>query len=89
MKNLFIVGFPGLYGGAGTELHHQIILWSKAFQKIKLFIIPTFNGYKNEPLYKEMIDLGVTILDVMDFSSITGDDAVINFCSKEFLQAAD
>jgi len=85
MRKLFIVGFPGLYGGAGTELYHQIKLWVKSFPGIKLTIIPTMQGYVNEPLYKEMVGLGVTIGDTMDFSAITKDDAVINFCSKTYL----
>ncbi len=86
MRHLFIIGFPGLYGGAGTELHAQIILWSKAFPELKLHIIPTMDGYKNEPLYQEMVGLGVEIEEEMNFDKITADDAVINFCSREFLE---
>jgi glycosyltransferase involved in cell wall biosynthesis len=85
MRKLFIVGFPGLYGGAGTELYHQIKLWVKSFPEIKLTIIPTMQGYENEPLYKEMVSLGLSIGKCMDFSEVTADDAVINFCSKIYL----
>lgn len=77
---------PGLYGGAGTELHAQIHLWARAFPEIDLNIIPTNDGYKNEPLYDEMLNLGVTIHNSMDFSVINKDDALINFCSSEFLK---
>jgi len=84
--NLFIVGFPSFYGGAGAELYHQIHLWNKGFPEIKLHIIPTQKGYKNEPLYLEMVNLGITIHEDLDFSAITQDDAVINFCSGAFLE---
>ena len=51
MPKLFIYGFPGLWGGAATELHHQIYVW-KSFPEIQLEIIPTMGGYQNEPLYQ-------------------------------------
>lgn len=53
---------------------------------VEMHIIPTMSGYKGEPLYQEMIDLGITIHDKNDFSAITKDDAIINFCSREFLE---
>jgi len=83
MPRLFIYGFPGLYGGAGTELHHQIPIWLSL--GIDVHIIPVQQGYKNEPLYQEMIDLGITIHEQHKFSVINADDAVINFCSDLFL----
>ncbi len=85
MRKLFIVGFPGLYGGAGTELHAQIVLWAKAFPEIELHIIPTSEGFRNEPLFDEMVKLGVAIEERLNFECISSEDAVINFCSKEFL----
>ena len=85
MRKLFILGFPSMYGGAGAELYHQIHLWRKAFPEIELHIIPTNIGFTNEQLYKEMLDLGVTMEEPMNFSVITKDDAIINFCSKDFL----
>lgn len=87
MKRLFILGFPGLYGGAGTELHHQIILWAGQLIDIELRIIPTMDGYENEPLYQEMLDLGIRIEHKLDFSEVTDKDAVINFCSRVFWEA--
>lgn len=89
MRHLYILGFPGLYGGANSELHHQILLWAKAFKEIKLHIIPTMNGFANEPLYNDMINLGIDIHGTMDFSMLTKDDAIINFCSKEYLENLD
>ncbi len=87
MRRLFIIGFPGLYGGAGTELHAQIILWAKAFPSLELHIVPTMDGAEREPLYAEMVGLGVTIHEAMNLTAITSEDAVVNFCSKEFLEA--
>lgn len=75
-----------MYGGAATELHHQIILWKLGFPELELHIIPTQQGFKNEPLYPQMINMGIIYEGVMDFSQVTKDDAVINFCSSAFLE---
>lgn len=85
MRKLFIVGHPGPYGGASSELYHQIHLWRESFPEIELYIIPTQQGFTNEPYYNEMIQLGVRYERPLIFESITSDDAVINFCSGEFL----
>lgn len=85
MRKLFIYGFPGLYGGAATELHHQIHAWQHV-SGVELAIVPTMSGYKNEPLFNEMRELGVEIYSEHDFSAVTKDDAVINFCSSTFLE---
>ncbi len=85
MKNLFIVGHPSEYGGAGSELYCQIKLWKKAFPDIQLWIIPTMQNVFNEPLYREMLNLGIEYCDVRDYSVIESEDAVINFCSSQFL----
>lgn len=56
IKRLFVNGFPSLYGGAGTELHHQIIVWCK--MGVEVHLIPSWD-YHGEPLYNEMVSLGV------------------------------
>lgn len=81
---IFVVGHPSEYGGAGSELYHQILLWVK--MKMEVVIIPTMSGFRNEPLRNEMLNLGVGYTDVRDYSSVTEKDLVINFCSKEFLE---
>jgi glycosyltransferase involved in cell wall biosynthesis len=83
MPKLFILGFPGLYGGAGTELHHQILAWSK--MGIDMTIIPTAKNWRNEPLYPDMRGLNINFHEDMDFDGVTKDDAIINFCSDQFL----
>lgn len=56
IRRLFVNGFPSLYGGAGTELHHQIIVWRK--MGVEVHLIPSWD-YHGEPLYNEMVSLGV------------------------------
>lgn len=84
MSRLFVYGYPGLYGGAATELHHQIHCWRD--MGIEVGIIPSMDGHKNEPLRQEMIDLGVNIYEKDQFEALTKEDAIINFCSREYLE---
>jgi len=82
-NKVYVYGFPGLYGGAGTELHHQIIVWRK--MGMDVHIIPTNAGYKNEPLYGEMIQIGVTIHEHNKFEEMERGCPVLGFCNSEFL----
>lgn len=84
MAKLYIYGFPGLYGGAGTELHHQIIVWRKMGKDVH--IIPTDAGYRNEPLFDEMQELGVVIHNYNAFQDIELGSPVLGFCNSEFLE---
>jgi len=81
---VYVHGFPGLYGGAGTELHHQIIAWRR--MNLGVHLIPSNGGYKNEPLYKAMLEAGVTVHESNEFSAIEKDAPVLGFCNAEFLQ---
>lgn len=83
---LFIVGHPGYYGGASSELYHQIKVWHKGFPDLKLHIIPTQIGVQMEPMYQEMLGLGIHYEEARNYDSITKDDMVINFCSGAFLE---
>lgn len=83
-KKIFIVGFPGLYGGAGTELHHQIIVWCKMGMEVHL--IPTYEGVENDPLYPEMKERGVHIHKSRDWDILQQGDPVMGFCNAEFLE---
>ena len=47
-NELFVYGFPGLYAGANTELHHQIILWRA--MGLQVHLIPG-GPCRNEALY--------------------------------------
>lgn len=85
IPRLFVHGFPGLYGGAGTELHHQIIAWRH--MGIGIHLIPTNGGFINEPLFAEMHERGVKVHGCNDFSVVEAGDPVLGFCNAEFLQA--
>ena len=84
VSRLFVHGFPGLYGGAGTELHHQIIAWRH--MKVEVHLIPAGPAH-GEPLYQEMLERGVRIHDPNDFGVVEAGDPVFGFCSAEFLGA--
>lgn len=83
MERLFVYGFPGLYGGAGTELHHQIYAWTH--MGIEIHLIPTNARYQREPLYQEMLEIGVKIHHAHDWSPLSPEDPVFGFCNADFL----
>ena len=83
IKRLFVYGFPGLYGGAGTELHHQIEVWLKL--GLEVHLIPNSPGYEREPLYPEMLARGVVIHRMNEWSALLPDDPILGFCSGELL----
>ena len=83
IPRLFVYGFPGLYGGAGTELHHQILVWRH--MGVEVHLIPTNAGYPGEPLYHEMLRLGVIIHAADEWTAIQAGDPVLGFCNREFL----
>jgi hypothetical protein len=84
---LFVYGFPSLYGGANTELHHQIGIWQSL--GVEVHIIPSDPGYRREPLYPEMIATGVVVHEHDQFSPIESGAPVIGFCNSEFLKNID
>jgi hypothetical protein len=84
---IFVYGFPSLYGGAGTELHHQIGVWRGL--GFKVHIIPTDAGYHAETLYPELIADGVTVHEHDEFSAIEREAPVIGFCNDRFLENLD
>ena len=86
-RRLYVYGFPSRYGGAGTELHHQILLWRRL--GVEVHIIPSSAGCRGEPLYNEMIAAGVVVHEYDQFSAIERDAPVFGFCSAEFLEKID
>ncbi len=85
LKRIFVHGFPSLYGGAGTELHHQMIVWRKMGMDVHL--IPTGDGFYPEGLYVELLRLGVVIHAADDWTALEPGDPVMGFCNSEFLDA--
>ncbi len=87
VSELFVYGFPGMYAGANTELHHQILLWRSI--GIGVHLIPGGHRYRDEPLFRPMIDLGVKIHEQDDFSAISPGAPVLGFCNGGFLEKID
>ena len=83
-RRIFVLGFPSFYGGAGTELHHQIIAWQH--MGLEIHIIPSWPA-QNEPLFPEMLERGVHIHSPGDFHLLRADDPILGFCNAEFLDA--
>lgn len=82
IKRIFVNGFPGLYGGASTELHHQILCWVQ--MGMEVHIIPT-HPVDHEALYPSLIAMGVIVHEPNDFSALSKGDPILGFCSSEFL----
>lgn len=83
MDRVFVCGFPGLYGGASTELHHQIAVWLALGMEVHL--IPNSHGYEQEPLYPEMLSSGVVVHRCNEWEALRPGDPVLGFCSADFL----
>ena len=86
-SKLFVYGFPSLYGGAGTELHHQIPIWQKLGFEVHL--LPSQADYRTGPLYAEMLSAGVVVHEAHAFSVIEEGAPVFGFCNAEFLEKLD
>ena len=56
---------------------------------LEVHLIPTDKGYKNEPLYQEMLDRGVIVHSHDEFSAITPGSPVLGFCNDRFLANID
>lgn len=84
IQRLFVHGFPSLYGGAGTELHHQILAW--LHMGVEVHLIPSWDCH-GEALYGEMVSLGVRLHAPLDWSCLQPGDPVLGFCNAEFLNA--
>lgn len=82
LSRIFVVGFPCRYGGAGTELHHQIMVWRHMGMEVHL--IPTY-PVRQERLYSEMILRGVHVHEPRDWSALQAGDPVLAFCNRDFL----
>ncbi len=82
-NRVFVHGFPGLYGGASTELHHQILVWLS--MGVEVHLIPNSRGFEHEPLYTEMLRRGVRIHRCNGWETLEAGDPVFGFCSAEFL----
>lgn len=80
-KKIGVVGFPGLYGGAGVELDCQLTLWNEMGYDIHL--IPTYNP-QHEPLMAKTLHRA-TVHNAKDWSKLKG-MPVISFCNDVYLE---
>jgi hypothetical protein len=84
---IFVYGFPTLYGGAGTELHHQLRLWRTL--DLEVHIIPSAPGYMSEKLFPELVANNIVVHDCNEFEVIDKGAPVFGFCSVAFLDRID
>lgn len=82
LKRIFVFGFPGRYGGAPTEMHHQILLWLG--MGVEVHLIPAWNP-EGEELYLDMKDRGVVIHEPLEWSALRPEDSILGFCCQLFL----
>jgi glycosyltransferase involved in cell wall biosynthesis len=78
---LGIVGFPGLYGGAGVELDSQITLWHD--MGLDLHVVPAMDA-DNEPLLRHTM-ARATVHPKQNYNKLAG-MPVISFCNDVFLR---
>jgi len=81
MFKLGVVGFPGLYGGAGVELDSHITLWHG--MGIDIHIVPT-GDVTNEPLLAKTKELA-TVHNPKEYPKLK-DMPVLAFCNDAFLE---
>ena len=79
-----VVGFPGLYGGAGVELDNHLTLWHEMGYDIH--IVATGNP-ESEPLLQKTL-VRAHIHAPGEFSALKG-MPVISFCNDVFLNKID
>ena len=78
-KEIWIAGFPSRYGGADTELDHQIDIWRK--YGVDVFLVPMFGS---EPEMEESVKKrGCHIFRYQD--DIFKDKIVASWCNGQFL----
>lgn len=84
-KRLFVAGFPGLYGGAGMELLHQIYLWRH--MGLEVHLIPTNDTtYGDTNMICEMQRQQVYLHEANQWDVLAPGDPVFGFCNPEFLE---
>ncbi|SDR39621.1 hypothetical protein SAMN05519103_02643 [Rhizobiales bacterium GAS113] len=75
-----MAGFPSFYGGADTELDHQIDLW-RSFE-VDVHLVPMFGA--DERMIESVIERGCHIHEYRD--EIFKDRVVVSYCNGPFLE---
>lgn len=79
-KEIWVAGFPSHYGGAGTELDHQIDLWIK--NGITVYLVPMPDYHKS--IFNSVLERGCRIIEYKD--DVFKDKIVASWCNGEFLK---
>ena len=79
-----VVGFPGLYGGAGVELDNQLTLWHEMGYEIH--IVPAWDP-TNEPLLQKTLYRAI-VHEPKEYKYFKN-MPVISFCNDVFLKDAE
>jgi UDP-N-acetylglucosamine 2-epimerase (non-hydrolysing) len=78
-RELWVAGFPSPYGGADTELDHQITLWRR--HDVDVHLVPMFGA--DEQTRVRMLARGCHVHTYRD--DIFRGKRVVSFCNGEFL----
>jgi glycosyltransferase involved in cell wall biosynthesis len=79
-KELWIAGYPSFYGGADTELSHQIDLWR--LNDIDVNLVPMFSA---DTEMRKICDANGCKTHIYS-DTIFKDKIVVSFCNGEFLK---
>jgi hypothetical protein len=83
IPEIWVAGFPTFYGGADTELDHQIDLWTNAGFAVHL--VPMYGGTDNARMVDSVRSRGATVHEYDP--EIFRDRLVVSFCNGAFLDA--
>ena len=78
-REVWVAGFPSPYGGADTELDHQIALWRR--HDVDVNLVPMFGA--DPDTRRRQIDRGCRVHDYRD--DIFRGRVVVSYCNGEFL----
>ena len=81
LKRIFVYGFPHPYGGAGTELDHQIRVWQRL--GVEVHLIPSWGTMK--PIAENLLQRGVIIHEKDEWTALTPEDPILCLCNPYFL----
>jgi len=80
VRELWVAGYPSLFGGADTELDHNIDLWRQS--GVEVHLVPMFGC---DPAMRRLCDLRGCITH--EYSrDVFKDKFVVSFCNGEFLR---
>ncbi len=78
-RAVWVAGFPSPYGGADTELDHQISLWRR--REVDVHLVPMFGA--DARTRERMLARGCSIHEYRD--DIFRGQVVVSYCNGEFL----